>query len=87
MTSIDQITDVIELGGCVVIGIGVSPDRYRLLLKDASIQDYLVIGAKDSADAGFIASSMSGEELKPRKITLLEYEMEAYLIRIDEGSG
>ena len=58
MNSIDQVTDVIELGGCVVIGIGVSPERYRLLLKDASIQDYLVIGAKDSADAGDRAAEL-----------------------------
>ncbi len=72
VTSIDHIADVIEIGGCVVIGIGVAPERYRILLQDSANQDYLVIGAKDSVDADFIASRMSGENLKPKSIVILE---------------
>lgn len=87
MTSIDHIAGVIELGGCLVMGIGVAPERYRILLQDSSNQDYLVIGAKDSVDADFIASRIGGENLKPKSIVILELEMDVYLIRSDEGAG
>lgn len=87
MTDIDNIADVIQFGGCVVMGIGVTPERYRLLLHDATNQDYIVIGPKDLADANFIASRMSGERLKPKSLSISGLEMDAYLIRSDKRAG
>ena len=81
MTGYDHIAGIIQFGGCVVMGIGVTPERYRLLLQDATEQDYLVIGLKDSTDSKFIASRMSGESLSPKSIVILDLEMDAYLIR------
>ena len=81
MTSIDHIAKVIQLEGCVVMGIGVTPERYRLLLQGAANQDYIIIGPKDSADANFIASRMSSEYLKPKSLSILGLEMDVYLIR------
>jgi hypothetical protein len=84
MTSIDHIAKVIQLEGCVVMGIGVTPERYRLLLQGATNQDYIVLGPKDSADANFIASRMNGESLKPKSLSVLGLEMDIYLIRNDK---
>ena len=86
-TRIEPIADVIELGGCVVLGIGATPDRYRFLLQDGTNQDYLVIGARDSVDADFIAMRMGGRRLKPKPIAIHDLEMDAYLIRNDEVAG
>lgn len=84
MTVLDDITNILQLGGCVVMGIGVAPERYRLLLEGATNQDYMVIGKKDSGDAKFIASKMSGEQLSPKSVTVAGLEMEIYLISGNE---
>lgn len=84
MTFIDGIANVLQFGGCVVMGIGVAPERYRLLLQGATNQDYIVIGRKDSTDAKFIASNMSSEHLSPKSLTVLGLEMELYLIPSNE---
>jgi hypothetical protein len=62
---IDDIANVVRFGGCVVMGIGVSPERYRSLLQDVTSQDYMVVGSRDSEDANFIASKLNGELLEP----------------------
>jgi len=56
MTVIEDIENVIRIGGCVVMGVGVTPEKYRLLLVGATNQDYIVIGAKNLKDADYIAS-------------------------------
>jgi len=84
MTILDDITNVLQLGGCVVMGIGVAPERYRLLLEGATNQDYMIIGKKDSADAKFIVLKMSGEQLSPKSITVAGLEIEIYLISGNE---
>lgn len=81
MTIIEDIANVIRIGGCVVMGVGVTPERYRLLLQDATSQDYLVIGVKDSKDASLIASSMSSALLGPKSLSVLGLEMDVYLIK------
>jgi hypothetical protein len=81
MTVIEDIANVIRLGGCVVMGVGVAPEKYLSLLEGAAIQDYLVIGAKDSRDAGYIASKMSGEILEPKSLSVLGLEMEIFLVK------
>ena len=87
MTNIDHIANVIKVGGCVVMGIGVTPDKYRLLLQDAINQDYIVIGSKNSVDANFIASRVSDERLKPKSISVSGLEMDVYLVKGDKRAG
>jgi hypothetical protein len=84
MNVIDHTANVIQSGGCVVMGIGVTPERYRFLLQDATNQDYVVFGPRNSADANLIASRMSGERLKPRSLSVLGVEIDAYLIGSDK---
>ena len=84
MTIIHDIANVLEIGGCVVMGIGVAPERYRLLLQGATNQDYMIVGRKDSADAKFIASMMSSERVSAKPLTILGQELDVYLIRSDE---
>jgi hypothetical protein len=85
MPVIDHIANVVRFGGCVVMGIGVTPERYRLLVQDATSQDFIIIGAKDSKDANFIASRMSGELLEPKSLSVSGLEMNVYLIRSEKG--
>lgn len=85
MTAMDHIANIIRIGGCVVMGIGVAPERYRSLLQDATSQDYMVIGSKDSKDARFIASRMGGKLLGPRSLSVSGLEMNVYLVRSEEG--
>ncbi len=87
MSSADHIANVIQSWGCVVLGIGVTPERYGSLFQDATKQDYLVIGPKDSSDANFIASRMFGDRVKPKSLSILDLEMDAYLIRGDKRAG
>lgn len=87
MPGFDHIANIIQFGGCVVMGIGVTPERFRLLLQDATNQDYLVIGPKDSEDTKFIAFRMSGEQLKPRSIVISALEIDAYLVRSGGRAG
>jgi hypothetical protein len=54
------------------------------LLQDATSQDYIVIGSKDSKDAYFIASRMSGELLEPNSLSVSGLEMNVYLIRSEK---
>lgn len=84
MTVIEDIANVIRLGGCVVIGVGVAPEKYRSLLEGATNQDYLVIGAMDSKDVDYIASKMSGELLEPKSLSVLGLEMKVYFIRSEK---
>jgi len=84
MTVFEDIENVIRNGGCVVIGVGVTPEKYRSLLEGATNQDYIVIGAKDSNDADIIASKMSGEFLEPKTITVLGSEMKIYFIKSEK---
>jgi hypothetical protein len=65
MTFIDHVKNVIQFGGCVVMGIRVAPEKYRRLLQGATTQDYLLIDPKDSGDLKFIASRMSGGHPRP----------------------
>ena len=81
MTVIDDIANIIRNGGCVVMGVGVTPEKYRSLIEGATNQDYLVIGAKDSKDADYIASKMSGELLEPKIISVSGLEMNVYFIK------
>ncbi|HLO16528.1 MAG TPA: hypothetical protein VK206_16975 [Anaerolineales bacterium] len=81
---IDDIANIIRFGGCVVMGIGVTPERYRFLLQDATSQDYMVVGPKDSEDANFIASRLNGELLEPLCLTVSGVEMNIYLIRSEK---
>lgn len=84
MTFIEDIANVIRFGGCVVMGIGVAPEKYRSLLQGTTTQDYMVVGAKDSNDASFIASRISGDVPEPKAFTLLGLEMNAYFIRSEK---
>jgi len=63
------------------MGVGVTPEKYRSLLEGATSQDYLVIGAKDSKDADYIASKMSTEPLGHKSLSVLGLEMNVYLIK------
>lgn len=83
MTVMDDIANLIRMGGCVVMGVGVTPERYRLLVEDGTNQDYLIIGAKDSQDANFIASKLSGKHLEPKSLSVLGLEMTVYLVRTE----
>ena len=83
MTMMDDIANVVRFGGCVVMGMGVTPERYRVLLQDAASQDYMVIGPKGSQDAHCIASRMSGEAPEPTSLTVSGLEMTVYLIRTE----
>ncbi len=86
MTVGDEIANVIaHVGGCVAMGIGVAPERYRSLLHDATNQDYVVIGPKDSEDAGLIASRMGGEHLQATSLTISGIQMDVYLVKSDRG--
>jgi hypothetical protein len=87
VTNIDQIADVVRFGDCVVMGVGVTPERYRLLLQDAADQDYVVIGPKDSTDAGFIATKMKGERIEPQSLSVAGQELDVYLVRLDRIGG
>ena len=80
----DHIAKVVQSGGCVVTGMGVTPERYRLLLQNATDQDYQVWGPKNSRDAHLIAQKMSGEDLKPHSITVFNMEIDMYLIINDK---
>jgi len=81
MTVIEDIASVIRLGGCVVMGVGVAPEKYRALLEGATNQDYLVIGAEDSNEAAYVASKMSDEILEPKSLSVLGLEMKVYFIK------
>ncbi len=70
MTVIDDIANVIRMGGCVVMGVGVAPEKYRSLLEGATEQDYLVIGAK-----------MTGELPAPKPLSVLGLKMKVYFIQ------
>lgn len=85
--AVEDIANVIRLGGCVVMGVGVTSEKYRLLLQDATSQDYLIIGAKDSKDAKFIASKMSGELLGPKSLSVQGVEMNIYLVRSETATN
>ena len=87
MNGIDDIANIIQSGGCVVMGIGVTPERYRSLLLDATNQDYIVIGPKDSADANFIALRMCGDRIKPKSLSISDLDVDVYLIRGDRQQG
>ena len=87
MNAVDDIANIIQSGGCVVMGIGVTPLRYRSLLLDATNQDYIVIGPKDSADANFIASRMCGDRVKPKSLSILDLDVDVYLVRGDKQQG
>ena len=84
MTVMEDIASVIRLGGRVVMGIGVAPERYRQLLQNAINQDYLVIGAKDSPDVSFIASKIGGEFLEPQSLSVLGLEMNVYFVKSEK---
>jgi hypothetical protein len=77
----EDIANVVRMGGCVVMGVGVTPENYRSLLEGATHQDFLVFGAKESKDADFIASKMSGEILAPKSLSVLGLEMSVYLVK------
>ncbi|MCK5054680.1 MAG: hypothetical protein KAR65_10390 [Anaerolineales bacterium] len=87
MISIDHLASVVQSGGCLVLGIDVTPERYRSLFQDATNQDYLVIGHKDSSDANFIASRMCGDHVESKSLSILDLEVDAYLIRSDKRAG
>jgi len=87
MNVIEDIENIVRIGGCVVMGVGVTPEKYRSLVEDATNQDYLVIGAQDSKDADFIASKMSGELLEPKSISILGLEMKVYFIKSEMVHG
>lgn len=38
MTFIEDIANVIRFGGCVVMGIGVAPEKYRSLLQGQQVR-------------------------------------------------
>ncbi len=84
MTVAEDIANVIRIGGCIVMGIGVAPEQYRRLLQDATSQDYIVIGAKGSKDVNFIASSMSGKLVGPQSLRILGLEMDVYLVKSEK---
>ncbi len=84
MTVIDDIENIIQIGGCVVMGAGVTPEKYRSLLEGTTNQDYLIIGAKDSKDADYIASKMSSDLLEPKSISVLGLEMKIYFIKSEK---
>jgi len=67
-----------------VMGVGVTPEKYRLLLEDAMNQDYIVIGAKDSKDADYITSKMGGEVLDPKTISVSGLEMKVDFIKSEK---
>lgn len=88
MKVIDDIANVVRFGGCVVMGIGVSPERYRSLLQNATSQDYIVVGSRDSDDANFIASKLNGELLEPQTmLTVSGIEMSVYFIKSEKVQG
>ena len=66
------------------MGVGIAPEKYRSLLEGATNQDYLVIGAKDSNDADYVASKMSDEILEPRSLSVLGLQMKVYFIRSEK---
>jgi hypothetical protein len=66
------------------MGVGITPEQYRLLIEGATNQDYRVIGAKDSKDADYVALKMSNELLEPRLISVLGLEMEVYFIKSEK---
>ena len=84
MNVMEDIANVIRIGGCVVMGVGVAPEKYGLLLTGATSQDYLLFGAKDSKDADYIASRMSGELPEPRSVSVLGMEMNLYFIKSEQ---
>ena len=81
MNTISHIEGIIRLGGCVVLGIGVTPEKYRMMLQIGSEQDYIIIGPKDSDDANLIAARMNDEKIAPRAISVLGLEMDAYVVK------
>jgi hypothetical protein len=87
MAWIDHIARVIQSGGCVVMGVGVAPERYRALLQGISNQDYILIAPKDSTDANFIASRINGEPLQPNPLSILGLKMDVYQIKGEEPVG
>jgi hypothetical protein len=88
MTVGDEIANVIlHVGGCIVMGIGVTPERYRLLLHEATNQDYVIIGPKDSQDARLIASRMGEEHPQITSLTISGVPMDLYLVKSDRGEG
>jgi hypothetical protein len=50
--------------------VGVTPERYRLLLEDAVHQEYVVLGSKNSADAEFIAMKIGDESIQPKSLSI-----------------
>ena len=84
MSVMEDIADVVRLGGCVVMGVGAAPEKYRTWLKGATNQDYLVIGVKDSKDADYVASKMSDEILEPKSLSVLGLEMKVYFIKSEK---
>lgn len=87
MNGVDDIANIIQSGGCVVMGVGVTPERYRLLLQDAANQDYIVIGLKDSDDADYIASRICGKGIEPKSLSISDLDVDVYLIRGDKQLG
>jgi hypothetical protein len=80
----EEVANVVRIGGCVVMGVGVAPEKYRLLLEGTTSQDYLLFAAKDSKDGDYIASKMSGELLGPKSISVFGMEMNLYFIKSDK---
>ena len=87
MDNVEHIAEIIRSGGCVVLGMGVTPERYRSLLQGETNQDYLVIGPKESSDASLIASKMSTDPVISRSLPILDLEVDAYLIRSEKRTG
>jgi hypothetical protein len=73
-----------DLGGCVVMGVGVTPEKYLSFIEGTANQDFLVIGAKGSRDACYFASKMSGEILEPKSLSISGLEMEVFLVKSEK---
>lgn len=69
------------------MGVGVTAEQYRSLLEGATNQNCLVIGAKDSKDADYVASKMSDEILEPKSLSVLGLEMKVYFIQSEKGTS
>ncbi len=86
-TGIDHILGIVRLGYCVVMGMGVTPERFHSLAPDSSNQDYVVGGRQNSAEAKFIDTRVLGEPPESKSITIDDIKMDAYIIRFKEGAA
>ena len=86
MTVADHVTNVIiRLSDCVVMGIGVTPEKYRLLHHGATEQDYVIFVRKALEDTCLVGSRMGGEHLQATALTISGVSIGLYLVEGDRG--